>query len=392
VKLGDFSGAQVTNTSISLTVPQAVNITVSFDYAGKVSTFGTLNGKGSMTYSADVMLMKSYALPSNTTGSIVLTFKNATFVMDSGFNPQDANSAQLLSLMVTQVGTAYPFVTSDAQAALTSMYQKESWPASTSLSTSFPEIKVTLNTTWTDAPVFNNSGNKAVIYPSQGTTKPASTVRKSKGFLKMVEEAANWIVPNFNETQGKSQLSLTTDSLVYSVLKIISDSGKFTFNVTDKNKLSQEFAINADFLSRIYPGVLTAYPRDAPITVDAAVSDISLSKWDMGSAAVTFNVTDSTGKTVLLFTSFVNFVPSYNEPKVNVYAKSIQHSHTKITNSPFGFVDASTLQDWVDDAFSNYNSASWKLFEEDIDFYGIVGKVNNVTINDTTILITADWV
>jgi hypothetical protein len=344
-----------------------------------------------VTYSADIMITKSYALPSTTIGSIVLTFKNATFMMDSGFNPQDANSAQLLSLMVTQVGTAYPFVTSDAQAALTAMYQKESWPASTSLSTSFPEIKVTLNTTWTDAPVFNNSGNKAVIYPAQGTSKPASTVRKSKGFLKMVEEAANWIVPNFNETEGKSQLSLTTDSLVYSVLKIISDSGKFTFNVTDKNKLSQEFAINADFLSRIYPGVLTAYPRDAPITVNAAVGKISLSKWDMGSAAVTFNVTDSTGKTVLLFTSVVNFVPSYTEPKLNVYAKSIQHSHTQITESPFGFVDASTLQDWVDDAFSNYNSASWKLFEEDIDFYGIVGKVNNITLNDTTILVTADW-
>jgi len=133
------------------------------------------------------------------------------------------------------------------------------------------------------------------------------------------------------------------------------------------------------------------YPGDANITINATVSQLSLQTMESGQVIVAFTVYDSaapTPNTLLSWTSILSFVPQIviSGNSVNFNVQSFSFLASTITRADYGFVDASTLEIWVDDAFSNYNSASWSLFETPINLTPFVGTVASVTANDTTIL------
>jgi hypothetical protein len=388
---------EVTNSTISLSAVGAITVKASFDYTAKVTITGSITGKGTVMFTTSaVTFTKTDVLPGKQTGTIVINFLDASFTWDATFgDPTAANQKALIALMIPDIAKAYPNINTDVQTAVTAFYDGKSWTKSLALETSLPSGNYTYDLALELAPVYNNSGNMAVIYPLAGNLAPTPipptpepTVKKNlRGFLKMIEDNVV-IIPNFNETDaGTRQVSLTTKSLVYDLVKNISDSKKFTFPVSDANKLSGEFKVNADYLSQIYPGILSVYPRDAVITVNAVVSDISLTTFTSGQATVTFTVTDSTQKTILTFASTVSFAPGFTTTTLNFYVSSITHMRTVIVASPYGFVDASTLGEWIDDAFSNYNSNSWSLFAKAIDFSSVVGTIKKVTVNDTTILV-----
>jgi len=219
----------------------------------------------------------------------------------------------------------------------------------------------------------------------------AVLTKKSRGFLKLMEEETLSDIPVFNLESGDRQISLTTQSLVFDLVNNISNSNKLTFGVTNMNINSDIFLINADFLSKIYPGFMTAYPRDAPIAVNALINNITYSTLDFtGFLNMTVTVTDTAlvPNTLLKFITNANFTTAINlSPLLNFNVSSIVADHSTIVSAPYGFVDASTLGRWVDDSFANYNTANWALFKNGLNFTSIVGAINTTasSVNGQTI-------
>jgi len=71
---------------------------------------------------------------------------------------------------------------------------------------------------------------------------------------------------------------------------------------------------------------------------------------------------------------------------LNFQVNTFSYVTNYITLAPYGFVDASTLSSWIDDAFSLYNPNSWSLYQTPLDFTKLIPTVIGFNVTDATIL------
>jgi len=382
----------VTNSNVVIS-GLGINVVVTFNYTAQTARGNAFSGNGNITYvSKSFNLTKTDVLPATKTAVVAVDLSSTVINMDSQYTT-DTYSKMLTTQMLANITLGFATgVYVDLQTAVNTYFAGQPWPHSIALETQLPDQKFTYNTTWTDAPVY---ANNATIYSLAGNTTatpptPTESVKKMKGFLKAGEETVG-AVPAFDPTLGSRQISISTQSLVYGIAQSLVSSGNFTFGV--QKTLSHRFNVNTDYLARIYPGVLSVYPRDAAITVNAQVYELTLANMVSGTCVINFNVTDTTGKLLLEWDSTVNISPSWVVAG-NTLNFMVQPSFllTTVYQAPYGFVDTSTLDTWIDDAFFNYNTASWTLFKTPLDFTTVVGTVNATAtvVNDTTIIIAGN--
>jgi len=314
--------------------------------------------------------------------------------LDATYSTTDAYSIALKTQMIGNITQNFGTINADLQTAVTAFYKTKIDSQNMTLTTQFPELNFNYDLHWTDAPVYSPAG---VIYQLAGnaTQKMAEQVaqkalaKKSRGFLSILEEKVS-AIPNFNPTDGGKQISLSTQSLVFDLANTISKSDKLTFSITDMNKASNQFNVNADYLTKIYPGLSAAYPRDAQIRVNALVSNATYSEFPLaGTFNMTVGVTDVLSTPLLGWTSIVKFNTTRTSPLFNIEVSSLVQDRLIITNAPYGFVDATTLGKWIDDSFSNYK-AGWSLFKTGLDFSSVVGTINVTRADGDTILIAGN--
>jgi hypothetical protein len=385
----NLNGGNVTSSYVWVNGSQFISVTFPFNYAVQAARGTPLVGTGNLTITDTAFgITKTDVLPHNQTANIQ-SILQANIVFDTTFPSGDYATGLLNQIKGNFTANVVPQLNKDFNTAAAAYYNSGVWPDNVTLTTSLPELNFTYDLTWTTAPVYtptSNTTNGSVVYSIKGVEAPAApTVKKVKGFLKTLEEVND--IPVFDPANGSRQISISTPSLVTEAVSGIAKSGKFTFNVNDSNKQSRFFMVNTDFLARIYPGLLRDYPRDAPITVTANVTSIALNNDLTGNANITFTITDNQSKVLLSWWSVLTFTPGITVPVVNFHPGSLAHITSRITEAPYGFVDAATLEYWIDSACSSYDFNSWSLFKGGLDFSAYVGTVGFTRTSAQNILI-----
>jgi len=393
----------MTNSSVVLTGGNVIIVEAVFNYTAQTGAATFPVGTASIMFVTYQTNFTVADFVQNATNATISTLWNASVVMDGKY-PTDAYSLDLVKQMAGNITVNYPTMNNDLQVAVNSYYAKVIWPASITVNTMFPDMNFNLNISWTGAPLYNNTAslsNSSVIYSMDGTVTTAAqkvTVKvekKTKQFLKMLEEveATSSPVPTFDPTLGSRQVIDSTKSLVYDIVQSLVKSGNWNWAVTNANKQSTLFSVSMAHLGSIYPGVLYTYPRDAAVTVTATVLSVNFPTWHSGrTATVQFNFADSQGVSLLTTKALLSFVPYVQVAgnTLNFGLGGISFVTNTITNAPYGFVDASTLESWIDDAFTNFNVFNWNLYKFPLDYTSVVGTVASITVADDTILVAGN--
>lgn len=379
----------MTSNSAVLNGSSIFSFNVTFNFNGKSTLTTSFNGNGTITYNVNAFTYsRADLLPANATGNISIDFSTTT-VAFTGFPTTDQYANDLQAWQWGNVTANFAQINTDLQTAFNAYLATKNYTNNFTIETQMPDINFTYAMNWTANASYTPNG---VIYSYLGNTSVPVTptpviVKQSRGFLKLAEEEEMTVadVPVFNPLSGGRQISLTTQSLVFDLVNNISESGLLTFPVNNTNKGSSLFLVNADYLTRIYPGIMGQYPRDAPIEVSALVNGITYSQEDLsGVLNMTVTVTapaTPTPVTLLSWYTIANFTTAVStSPVLNFNVATLVTDRSSVIYAPFGFVDASTLGRWIDDSFANYNPTSWSLYKFGLNFTNAVGTINTTAV------------
>jgi hypothetical protein len=393
---GNTTNSTISSAGIVLTQApnQAVfSVTTNVSYYVKSSATGSNTGTGNLTYTFTTFTLTKVENNGIITATLVVNLTNTT-VMLAGY-PSDSYAPGYLQQLIGNYTQAFATQSADLQAAVNAYYLANPWPATFPINTTNPDIVYNYNLSWTNAaPIYNATGAyysiSGSINPPPAPTPNTTEAKVARFLSKLVEEklaSGAWTAPTVDPTQGGKQIFFSTQSLVGDITNGTTANGTFTFAVTNLNKLSSLFTVSVDSLARVYPGIMTAYPRDASVSINAKVTHIDVNPDFSLNFVIAFNVIDAKSASVLAWNTFFHANATVtSNPTLQFSTKNIIQEYSSITTSPYGFVDGSTLESWIDDAFTLYNAApSWSLYKTPLNFNSFIGAISNTTVDSNSV-------
>jgi len=379
--------------SQSIVGTNTISFVVSFAYTCKNGIATTVTGTGSITYTSKAFnLTRIDVLPATETAVFSVDLTASTVVVDASY-PTDAYSQNLLIWMQTNMTNSYNAITADLNTAFAAYYVgKTPLPSKMTLETQLPDKTFNFDLGWTVAPVYSSTG---VVYALNGLSTPQIVkVQQKKQFLKMLAEEEVNAAPVFDPTAGASQLFLAQPVLDY-FATYLSTLNQVKITINNLNNPSRLFKVSMDYLGQICPGVLYSFPTDYQFTINVVFSTIAVTSYfspASGTLVASFSVVDTKSNVLLTWNSLLSFGLNWLQTgtTLNFQITSLSQIKSTIVQTPYGYVNMSTLEQWLDDSLSNYQATNWQLFKASLDLSTIFSTVSTVSWNGSGLLIAGN--